>query len=150
VPDGIGGVCTTVGQPIYANGLTAGKRESGAPVYLLGGRVEWDAGPVLLGAQVKRTGPRYVNDQNVPIFTSGYTVYPAKTPAYTLVDLDARIKLDTLLRGMPQHTYIQLNMTNVFDTLYVGGFTGNTSSSSVPFAFIGAPRTFSAALNIEF
>ena len=150
VPDGVGGVCTTVGQPIYVNGLTAGKREAGAPVYLLGGRVEWDAGPVLLGAQVKRTGPRYVNDQNVPIFTSGYTVYPAKTPAYTLVDLDARIKLDTLLRGMPQHTYIQLNMTNVFDTLYVGGFTGNTSSSSVPFAFIGSPRTFSAALNIEF
>jgi iron complex outermembrane receptor protein len=132
------------------NGLTAGKRESGAPVYLAGGRVEWDVGPVLLGAQAKVTGPRYVNDQNIPIFNSGYTVYPAKTPAYTLVDLDARIKLDTFLPAIPPHTYIQLNVTNLFDKLYVGGFTGNTSSSSIPFAYIGAPRTFSAALNVEF
>jgi iron complex outermembrane receptor protein len=150
VPDGLGNFCTTVGQPIYVNGLTAGKRESGAPVYLAGGRVEWDVGPVLLGAQAKVTGPRYVNDQNIPIFSSGYTVYPAKTPAYTLVDLDARIKLDTFLPAIPPHTYIQLNVTNLFDKLYVGGFTGNTSSSSIPFAYIGAPRTFSAALNVEF
>jgi iron complex outermembrane receptor protein len=158
VPDGLGGFCTAVGQPIYVNGLTAGKRESGAPVYLLGGRAEWDAGPVLLGAQAKVTGPRYVNDQNVPILqtytlngvVTPYQVYGPKTPAYMLVDLDARIKLDALLHGIPPHTYIQLNMTNVFDKLYVGGFTGNTSNSSIPFAFIGAPRTFSAALNIEF
>ncbi|HWU91857.1 MAG TPA: TonB-dependent receptor [Sphingomicrobium sp.] len=148
------GTCTVLDQPIFVNGLTAGKRESGAPTYLLGGRAEWNTGPVVLGVQAKRTGPRYVNDQNVPIFSSGYTVYPAKTPAYTVVDLDARINLGSLLPHIsPQlgrQTYLQLNVTNVFDKLYVAGFGGNTSSSSIPFAYIGAPRTFSASLNIGF
>ena len=147
-------VCTTVGQPIFVNGLTAGKRESGAPTYLAGGRVEYHNDWVVLGAQAKRTGPRYVNDQNIPIFASGYTVFPAKAAAYTLVDLDARIYVGRLFNGispsLAKQTYVQLNLTNVFDKLYVGGFTGNTSSSSIPFAYIGAPRTFSASLNIGF
>jgi iron complex outermembrane receptor protein len=152
------GTCTTVGQPIYA--LTAGKRESGAPTYLLGGRIEYNAGPVLLGAQAKRTGPRYVNDQNVGIFQSYtlnnvptvYQVYGAKTPAYTVVDLDARINMGSFFAGSPlgRQTYLQLNLTNVFNKLYVAGFTGNTSNTSIPFAYIGAPRTFSASLNIGF
>src|SRR3546814_19855042 len=65
-----------------------------------------DALPIL-GVQVKRTGPRYVNDLNRP-FTLGGTiiggvavsggaqVMDAKAPAYTLVDLDARLSLAPL------------------------------------------------------
>lgn len=158
---GDGGTCTTVGQPIFTNGLTAGKRESGAPTYLLGGRVEWNAGPVVLGAQAKRTGPRYVNDQNVPIFqsyslngvTTVYQVFGAKTRPYTTVDLDARINLDPVFAyatSRLKNTYLQVNVTNLFDKLYVGGFTGNTSNTSIPFAYIGSPRTVSASLNIGF
>ena len=41
---------------------TAGRRESGAPVYTFGGRVQAPLGPLELGLQAKRTGPRYVND----------------------------------------------------------------------------------------
>ena len=164
VQSGTVGAVDSDGNPVLdANGdqvrvptyyATAGKREAGAPTYLAGGRVEYHNNWVVLGAQAKRTGPRYVNDQNVPIFSSGYTVYPAKTPAYTLVDLDARIFVGRLFKGLSpslaKQTYVQLNLTNVFDKLYVGGFTGNTSSSSIPFAYIGAPRTFSASLNIGF
>jgi iron complex outermembrane receptor protein len=148
------GTCTTVGQPTYY--LTSGKRESGAPTGLLGARAEWNHGPFLLGAQAKWTGPRYVNDQNVPILqsyslngvTTFYQVYGAKAPAYTTVDLDARFYL--LALSPQKKTYLQFNLTNLFDKLYVAGFTGNTSNTSIPFAYVGAPRTFSAALNVAF
>ncbi|HEX4695471.1 TonB-dependent receptor [Sphingomonas sp.] len=174
--------CSSVGQPIYA--LTAGKRESGAPVYTLGGRLQGNFGPVELGVQAKLTGPRYVNDQNLPNLqctaavvnqicptaanttattftgntpTGGYTgtrgfeyqVYPAKTPAYTTVDLDARVSLEFL--GLNKTTYFQFNVQNVFNKFYVGGFVGGaTSAYSVPFVQIGSPRAFIGTVNVQF
>ncbi|WP_313435911.1 TonB-dependent receptor domain-containing protein [Novosphingobium sp.] len=138
---------TAAGVPILAD--TAGKREGGAPVYTFGARADGNIGPVMLGAQVKRTGPRYVNDQNLPIVISGSQVYGAKTPAYTLVDLDAKVKLDFL--GLGDKTFLQLNVLNVFDKLYVGGFDGTaTSTGTVPFAQIGSPRTFIGSLSFGF
>ena len=144
------GTCSAVGQPIFA--LTAGKREAGGPTYLMGARAEWNKGPFEAGIQAKRTGPRYVNDQNLPIVPAGfpYAVYPAKAPAYTTVDLDARLKLSPFIRGFNDQTYLQVNVTNLFDKLYVGGFGGNTATTSIPFAFIGAPRTISASLSVGF
>jgi len=135
------------GDPLYA--LTKGKREAGAPVYTLGTRAQGHVGPVELGVQVKRTGPRYVNDQNLPIVTGGAQVYGKKTPAYTLVDLDAKVKLDFI--GLGDKTFLQLNVVNLFDKLYVGGFDGaGTSTSSVPNAFIGTPRTFIGSISFGF
>lgn len=150
--------CTAVGQPIFA--LTAGKREAAAPVYTFGGRVQGNFGPLEIGIQAKRTGSRYVNDQNLPIFQCSSAirglfctgtlsqVYPAKTPAYTTVDLDARFSLKAL--GLNDRTYLQVNVTNLFDKLYVSGTGGNTSQFSVPFAFIGPPRAISATLVVGF
>ncbi|MBO9726148.1 MAG: TonB-dependent receptor [Novosphingobium sp.] len=135
------------GDPIYA--LTKGKREAGAPVYTLGTRAQGHVGPIELGVQVKRTGPRYVNDQNLPIVVSGTQVYGKKTPAYTLVDLDAKVKLDFI--GLSDRTFLQLNVVNLFDKLYVGGFDGaGTSNSNVPTAFIGTPRTFIGSISFGF
>lgn len=138
------------GVPTYA--LTAGKRESGAPVYLFGGRAQGNFGPLQLGIQAKRTGPRYVNDQNLPVLqtytvagaTTNYQVYGNKAPAYTVVDLDARFSLKAL--GFNDSTFVQLNVTNLFDKLYVAGFSGNLSNTSVPFSYIGAPRAISGTL----
>jgi iron complex outermembrane receptor protein len=152
--------CTVAGQPIFA--LTAGKRESGSPTFTFGGRVQGDFGPLQIGVQAKRTGPRFVNDQNLPVFqctTSArgldcinggraYEVYGAKAPAYTTVDLDARLSLKWA--GFNDRTYLQVNVTNLFDKLYVAGFGGNTSQFSVPFAFIGAPRAISGTLVVGF
>ncbi|HEY1604446.1 MAG TPA: TonB-dependent receptor [Allosphingosinicella sp.] len=152
--------CTALGQPIFA--LTAGKRESGSPTFTFGGRVQGDFGPLQIGVQAKRTGPRFVNDQNLPVFqctTSArgldcinggraYEVYGAKAPAYTTVDLDARLSLKWA--GFNDRTYLQVNVTNLFDKLYVAGFGGNTSQFSVPFAFIGAPRAISGTLVVGF
>src|SRR3546814_9653138 len=115
--------------------MTAGKRESGAPVYSFGGRASGRLGPLELGIQAKRTGPRYVNDQNLPITIGGAQVYGAKVPAYTLVDLDARLPLDWA--GLNDKTFLQLNVSNLFDELYVGGFSGGLPADSAPFVQIG-------------
>jgi len=177
--------CTVPDAPIYAQ--TAGKRESGSPTYTFGGRLQGDLGPLTLGVQAKRTGPRYLNDQNLPNLqctqvrnsTTGvisstsllinqvcptaanvaaaysgtkafqYQVYPAKTPAYTTVDLDARLKMGWT--GLNDTTYLQLNVQNVFNNYYVGGFTGgSTTQFNVPFVQIGSPRAFIATLNAQF
>ncbi|RYM12557.1 TonB-dependent receptor [Sphingobium cupriresistens] len=131
---------TTVAQ-------TSGKRESGAPVFTLGGRMQGEIEGFRLGIQAKRTGPRYINDQNLPVIVSGAQIYGAKAPAYTLVDIDARYSLEKF--GAPG-VALQLNVTNVFDKLYVGGFDGTLSNSSVTFAQIGAPRTFIGSVVVGF
>ncbi|MDB5722765.1 MAG: TonB-dependent receptor [Alphaproteobacteria bacterium] len=147
--------CQLAGDPIFA--ATAGRRESGSPTYTFGGRIEGKLGPVELGVQAKRTGPRFINDVNLPVVQSytlngvvtTYQVYGAKTPAYTLVDLDARVGLGWL--GVKDdRTYVQFNVTNVFDKLYVGGFSGNLSNATVRNAFIGSPRAYSATLVVGF
>ncbi|MGV3480230.1 MAG: TonB-dependent receptor [Sphingobium sp.] len=145
--------------PIYSP--TKGKRESGAPVFTLGGRVQGNLGPLELGVQAKRTGKRYVNDSNLPIYTGANStvVFPAATPAYTLVDLDARLSLEFL--GLNDKTYFQLNVTNLFDKLYVGSFDGGNQSpvysgnnltgyTSPIFVQIGPPRTVMGSLVVAF
>jgi iron complex outermembrane receptor protein len=159
------GTCTAAGQPIYA--LTAGKREAGSPTYMVGGRAEGRYGPVQLGIQIKRTGSRYVNDQNTPIYqcataTSNnslsngtclkantlYKVYGSKASGYTTVDLDAKVKLGFV--GLNDTTFLQINVTNLFNEFYVAGFTGNSANTAIPFAYIGAPRTVSGTFSMGF
>lgn len=144
-------LCAAVGAPAFA--ITAGKRESGSPTFTWGGRIQGELGPIELGAQVKRTGPRYVNDQNIPLVQTvngiaNTVVYPNKTPSYTLVDLNARLSLDWA--GLGEKTYFQFNVSNVFDKLYVGGFDGQLSENSVPFVQIGSPRTLIGSLIVGF
>ena len=144
-------LCTAVNGPAFA--LTAGKRESGSPTFTYGGRIQGELGPVDLGMQIKRTGPRYVNDQNITLKqtvngVANTVVYPNKTPSYTIVDLDARIRLDWA--GLGDKTYLQLNVSNVFDELYVGGFDGQLADNSVPFVQIGSPRTFIGSIVVGF
>lgn len=151
----------SVGQPIYAQ--TAGKRESGAPVYTVGGMVRGTLGELDAGITVKRTGKRYVNDQNVAqVGCAGtlvnqfdcvgttYQVYGAAAPGYTLVDLDARLGLGWA--GLSKKTYLQFNVQNLFNQFWVGGFSGGTTSqfASPQFAQVGYPRTFVVSLNVEF
>jgi iron complex outermembrane recepter protein len=165
--------CAAVGNPIFAQ--TEGKRESGAPVYTVGGRLQATLGPVDLGVQAKRTGKRYLNDQNLAQYactaslvnticptaanttatftgTRGfqYGTFGATAPGYTTVDLDARVSLEFLDIGRGgENTFIQLNVQNVFNKFYVGGFSGGqTLLTSVPFVQIGSPRAFTATLSV--
>ncbi|HMI19270.1 MAG TPA: TonB-dependent receptor [Sphingomonas sp.] len=148
----------TVGQPIFA--LTAGKRESGAPVYTAGGRIEGNLGPLEVGLQAKRTGRRYINDQNLPVVQctgsvqvlgctgTPYQVYGAIAKGYTTVDLDARLAIGQWVHN--DRTYIQFNVTNLFNKLYVAGYTGSYSQWTIPFAYVGAPRAISGTLVVGF
>ncbi len=163
--------CTTVGNVAYLQ--TAGKRESGSPVYTFGGRVEGSVGPLSIGVQAKRTGPRYVNDQNLPFLvatnynsgagnasTAVAEYFPAKSPAYTIVDLDAKLSLEFL--GMGKQAYLLFNVQNLFDKTYVGAFSGTTNFlsttnnatsagvSPVTFAQLGSPRTFIGTVSFGF
>jgi iron complex outermembrane receptor protein len=164
----------STGTTIFAQ--TQGNRESGAPVYTLGGRLQAQLGPVQFGIQAKRTGPRYVNDTNLPIRlctlnTTGasafvntvdcgssaqvaanqvtsFQVFPARAPAFNTVDLDIRVPLGWA--GLNDDTYFQLNVTNVFDTFYVGNFTGALLGTTAPFVSIGAPRAIIGTLVVQF
>jgi iron complex outermembrane receptor protein len=157
--------CTVVGAPIFVN--TAGKRESGAAKYTFGATVRGTLGPVEIGITGKRTGPRNVFDTNDPVHAfvgagAGVdtVVFGATTPAYWLVNLDARLSLKDY--GL-EKSYLQFNVYNLFDQFYVGGFTGGlnqtitrsnagviTAYSAPPFVQIGAPRTISATLVVGF
>ena len=168
--------CTVAGAPILAQ--TAGKRESGAPVYTFGGRIQATLGPLELGAQAKRTGRRYVNDQNLGNFactvalvntvcptvndvpatytgTRGILVqtYDAYAKGYTVVDFDARLALDWIGIGGNNKTYLQLNVVNAFNKFYVGGFPGGSTLSvnnTIPFVQIASPRAFIMSINTAF
>ena len=155
---------TPAGAPIFAQ--TAGKRESGAPKYTFGGTVRGNAGPLEVGITAKRTGPRFIYDTNEPV--RGFVglpavdtvIFPASTPAYWLVNLDARFSLADM--GL-ERTHVQFNVYNLFDQYYVGGFSGGlnqtvtrnaagviTAYGNPPNVQIGAPRTISATLTVGF
>lgn len=152
----------TTNAAIRSCAFTAGNYESGVPKYTFGGSAVGRVGIFELGTTIKRTGPRYVYDTNMPTFSgtpgaaSVVEIFPAKAPAYTLVNLDARMKL-TMLKGL-EDSYFQLNVYNLFDTFYVGGFGGGlnqafTSSGGYgnpAFVQIGAPRTVSGTLSVAF
>ena len=171
------------GTSIFAP--TGGKMESGVAKYTINVGARGYLGPVTLGFTAKRTGPRYVFDTNLPTYTGFFVpagartsagagpvltnnqleltrqIYPAQTPAYWLVHLDARLDLNWT--GMPEGSYLQFNVYNLFDQFYVGGFGGGLNQSSPfsrttgiatygnpGFVQIGAPRTVSGTLVLKF
>ncbi|MBD8677590.1 TonB-dependent receptor [Sphingomonas sp. CFBP 13720] len=163
--DLLGGNCSTalVSQQAYGCTATtqqyffptAGKQESGVSEYMFGGRIQGTLGPVEVGAQYKRTGPRYINDSNLPLVArtvAGSTVtttelYPARTDAYDIVDLDARFSMAQF--GL-RNTHFQLNVSNLLDSFFIGYVSGQTNDTSVPFVQIGVPRTVSGSIVIGF
>ena len=136
----------TAAAPTFA--LTGGKRESGAPKFTLGANARGTLGPVELGVQYKRTGPRFINDQNLPVFQNNIVVYGAKTPSYNIVDFDVRVHVTP--PEARNQTYLQLNVTNLFDKFYVGGFGGTTANNATSFVQIGAPRAISGTVTVSF
>ena len=143
--------------------FTKGKYEAGAAKWSYGLSALAKIGDLDLGLTAKKTGPRYIYDNNAPVLSGDVDVpagivelFPAKTPAYWLVNLDARYNLRKLV-GL-EKSYIGFNVYNLFNETYVGSYTasGNQSVSSAgvygsaPFAQIGAPRTISGTLSIEF
>lgn len=94
------------------------------------------------GVQAKYTGERWITDVN-----------DLADSAFTIVDVDARI--DFTPWGY-EDTYLQFNVTNVFDEKYYSGLGTRASATpgqlgySRPFATTGAPRTWMATLRVGF
>ncbi|MAW99047.1 MAG: TonB-dependent receptor [Sphingomonas sp.] len=116
---------------------TAGNYERGVPKYMFGGRVQGQLGPVEIGVQAKRTGPRYFDDTNTFRFDP-----------YTVVDAEIRYSLKDA--GL-ENSRLQLNVTNLFDENYIGSFSGGlTLSSASSFVNIGPPRAIVGSLVVGF
>jgi len=167
----VGVTCDTIDpttpQAFRSCAFTKGNRESGAPKYSYGLSATGELGPVHLGVEAKRTGPRFIFDNNAAMFRGDVDIagvggseqiFGRTAPAYWLVNLDARVDLEPFSPTLKK-TYLQLNVYNLLDKFYVGGFGGGLSQSisastgvwgAPPFVQIGAPRTVSASINVQF
>ena len=164
------------GTPVFA--ATAGQREGGSPKYSFGGTVRGEVGPVELGITAKRTGPRNIFDTGAATYTGSFIptgavpsgtlgttarteIFGAAAPAYWMVNLDASVNLGFL--GVSDKTRFQLNVYNLFDQFYVGGFGGGLAQSASynrttgvatyggpALVQIGAPRTVSGTITFVF
>jgi iron complex outermembrane receptor protein len=81
----------------------------------------------------------------------------AFVPDYFTVNLDSRVYLDEL--GL-SNSSLRFNVDNVFDKHYFGSISNYTcytpiapttsGCTSQPYAYVGSPRTFSAALTVRY
>ena len=166
----------TNGTAIFA--ATAGNRESGSPKYSFGGTIRGSLGPVDIGLTGKRTGGRNIFDTGDATYTGTFVpvgavpsgvavpvsrtqIFGTQAPAYWLVNLDARVNLEFL--GLNKKTFFQVNVYNLFDQFYVGGFGGGLAQATTynrvtgvatyggpGFVQIGAPRTVSGTVTFAF
>lgn len=121
---------------------TAGKKLVETPDWTFSLRGQYEIDDFQFGAQVKYTGDRFATDVNDEV-----------APSYTLVDLDARYNLTQL--GL-KNTFVQVNITNLFDKVYFGSISSRTTAvstvpgfSGLPAYNIGSPRTIQASLHVE-
>ena len=115
---------------------TGGKSLTETPDWTFGGRVQYETGPLQLGAQVKYTGERWVTDEN-DMFTE----------AYTVVNADAKFDLGYF--GY-KNSNLALRIVNLLDEKYFGSISGAYNSSRSTYAYRGAPRTLQATLTYAF
>lgn len=115
---------------------TGGKSLTETPDWTFGGRVQYETGPLQVGAQVKYTGERFVTDEN--------DLY---TEAYTVVNADAKFDLGYF--GY-KNSSAALRVVNLLDEEYFGSISGARNASSSTFAFRGAPRTIQATVTYAF
>jgi iron complex outermembrane receptor protein len=117
-------------------------------------RADWDVTDWLsLGIQNKFVGRRYATDVN-----------DQAVREYSVADFDARLDLDFL--GV-ENSYLQINVTNLFDDKYLGGISSQTNavaivdtdpgvagnqgrSANLPTYALGAPRTVMVTLRTQF
>lgn len=115
---------------------TGGKALTETPDWTFGGRIQYETGPLQVGAQVKYTGERWVTDEN-DMFTE----------AYTVVNADAKFDLGYF--GY-KNSNLALRVVNLLDEKYFGSISGAYNASRTTYAYRGAPRTLQATLTYAF
>ena len=146
--------------------LTKGAEFVETPKWQFGGRAQRDFGPLSLGVQGKYVGKRFSTDDNgrtiVTAVTAGQTVGQpfvltnigrvpiapnGRTNAYTLIDADAILKLDSLGIGGAQ---FRLSVQNLLNKYYFGNISTQTTLSGGPRYSVGGPRTVQGTLSMTF
>ena len=144
---------TVTGLPIEA--LTAGKKLVETPEWQYGFTARAEQGPVSLGVEFKQVTSRFATDVNDVVL-----------PGYNTLNLDARLSMKEF--GLDK-TFIQLNVSNVFNRQYLGSissqivsgtnaknFITNISAAAVPPSSgtptfqPGAPRAFILSMQVGF
>ncbi|HTK34365.1 MAG TPA: TonB-dependent receptor [Caulobacteraceae bacterium] len=118
------------------------------PSAMISGRVSYDFGPLTVGFEGKYTGKRYVSDTN-----------DLSIPSFTVFNIDARYTLP-FFNGK---SYVQVNVSNVFDKFYISRSTtfangvaypipgtALTYSPSTAAYYVGAPMTGYVTLGMNF
>ena len=128
-----------------------GKALVETPEWTFAARAQWQVSDDLsVALQGKHVGDRFTTDVN-----------DEQTPGYNVFDLDMRYALP-----FGEGTYVQLNVTNIFDAQYFGNISsGNNAkaiadvdpgvgvvakSASGAFVGIGAPRTVQVSIRTTF
>jgi iron complex outermembrane receptor protein len=113
------------------------------PKWTVSGRLTYDVGAFSFGIQGKFVGDRYITDVN-----------DVEVPHYTVWDADIRYDLGG--DGWKK-SYVQLNVTNLFNEDYYGNLSGTTTSGTPgaagygqPYAYLGAPRAAVISLRTAF
>jgi len=122
---------------------TAGKQLVETPTWTFASRAQYSQGPVTVGLQAKYVSKRYSTDLNDEF-----------APAYTVADLDARY---TFAVWKLTESYVQVNVTNLFDRQYLGSiatsrFSADTTKpyGAAPLYAVGAPRTFLVSVHVNY
>jgi iron complex outermembrane receptor protein len=106
------------------------------PHWQFGGRANFEFGAFEFGIQGKKVGSRFATDTN-----------DVKVKGYTVWDLDARYDLREL--GL-EKTFVQFNVTNLFDEHYFGNISTQINNAGGPNFAVGSPRTIMGTLNVGF
>ncbi|MGB8328414.1 MAG: TonB-dependent receptor [Steroidobacteraceae bacterium] len=124
---------------------TAGKQLVETPKWTFGGRLEYRPLPQWrLGLQGKQVGSRFSTDVN-----------DEQVPGYALADFDASYEF-TAFGGKTWSA--QLNVTNLFDKVYLGSISSRNNAITIPGVQagssptynVGAPRTLQVSLRAQF
>ena len=105
---------TASGLPIIA--LVANKKLVETPEWQYGYRAQFSAGPAALGLNFKQVTSRFATDINDVVL-----------PGYRTMDVDVRFNLKQW--GLNK-TFIQLNISNLFDRQYLGSINSQIASAT--------------------
>ena len=135
---------TYPGAKVAGYAPTTGKELTDTPPWMFSGRATYDlTGYLKLGVDGKYVARRFATEDNAFRF-----------PDYWTANADATVDLDGI--GMVG-SYLKFNVDNVFNKHYFSSIntqtcwtpqsTSTTSScSSMPYAYVGSPRTFQLTL----
>jgi iron complex outermembrane receptor protein len=122
-----------LGNPIFLP--TAGNELFETPTWQYGIRAQYEISDFVFGLQGKYVGERWANDINTE-----------KAPDYTVFDLDLRYTPT----WMPvADTYVQLNVTNLFDKRYLSDIRTQNPGDAGTY-YVGAPRAVMLTLGVAF